>query len=536
MADVLRAEKVVIQDAGTSKCLLKESVINDPKTDLKPGVLGMMEGVCSDFNEATRNGNFYSKRLWENVLKSDYYKEAMETRTLIGELDHPWDDRLEISAQEAAIRCVELNIDEAENNLKGKFEVLDTPRGQILNTLLKSGMRLGVSSRGVGDLEPMEDGNNRVDEDNYLFVCFDAVVQPAAVKARQNYTSLTESEKRKVVPVLNSLLESLNKVETEKDLTAVNHIAEKVGLKENKQFKEQFDTVKSKLKLFEKNNIIKKNRNLSKDLQQAYEKINKLEERLSHDTVSADVSFIKAQIKSQFESLKNTVENSNNGILEEYKKVLSENKNLQKELMNLENRISKLDESGSVLEGELKDTKKALTEKSNKIAELTNIVDYARNLVKTCKKQIIGLQESNKTLQESNDSMNNVIKEQKSVISKIAVKNKKLTESVNESNRKINNVKNSTRLSQNLLLEYLNQKEMSYGTDLSLAKSEVLQAKSLKEVDLIISKIISKKKRPNTESIMSALKESYVIENSDTEVEENSVIKQAYRMSSNSKN
>ena len=90
-----------------AKSVLIESRLNSLKLcesqgQPRKGCLGRMEGICADFANPTRNGRFYSRELWENVFNSDLVKEALESKTLIGELDHP-EDRFEPLAQEACV-------------------------------------------------------------------------------------------------------------------------------------------------------------------------------------------------------------------------------------------------------------------------------------------------------------------------------------------------------------------------------------------------------------------------------------------------
>jgi len=215
----------LLQDVGTNRCRLTESVLVDK--ELPKGVLGILEGVCSDFTQATRNDNFYSRELWERILDSEYVKECLETKTLFGALDHP--ESLENLAGDAAVSCTDLWIDETEQCLKGKFNVLPTPRGKILDALLKTGSILGVSCRGVGDLSPNAQGTNTVDPETYNFVCFDVVTQPAAVKARQQYQKLTESQKLELKPVLDALMESISVCKTQEDLESIQKLSERLG-------------------------------------------------------------------------------------------------------------------------------------------------------------------------------------------------------------------------------------------------------------------------------------------------------------------
>lgn len=264
---------MLIYDTGTSRCLLKES--STFKSTPGGNVLGVLEGPCSDFSKETRNKNFYSKRLWENVLSSDYVKESLDTHTLFGSLDHP--ENLDNFASDAAVCCTKLWIDEANDCLMGTFDVLPTVKGKILDSLLKYGSILGVSSRGVGDLTPMPDGVQRVEEDNYLFVCFDVVTQPAAIKARQNYKSLTESVKPGEKSILETLIESIHAANSEQDINSVLTIASKLGLEKNKKLTESVENVKSNLKKNNKYSTINLEV-LSNDLENAYKKIALLED------------------------------------------------------------------------------------------------------------------------------------------------------------------------------------------------------------------------------------------------------------------
>ena len=198
------------------------------KKQVNSKALGVLEGVCSDFSEATRNNNYYSKKLWENVLASDYIKEMLETKTLFGELDHPA-DRDELSLQEAAICCTKLWIDEPENCLKGTFDILPTEKGKLLKSICDYGSKIGISSRGIGDLEPDVNGNNLVNEDTYYFICFAAAVPPAAIKARQNFTSLTESQKKQKSNILKVLVENVKNSENESSVKFIENLAERLS-------------------------------------------------------------------------------------------------------------------------------------------------------------------------------------------------------------------------------------------------------------------------------------------------------------------
>lgn len=171
-------------------------------------VIGILEGPCADIVDATRNGRFYSEELWEKVFDSDLVKEMLANGGIFGESQHPV-DRTEVDTEKIAIAMKERPV-KKNGKLIGKFYILNTPCGKILKTLADFGYKIGISSRGNGDVYSDENGNESVDPDTYEFSCFDAVITPAVKAARMNYTPVTESLQKK-----KSLTESLNTLVSE---------------------------------------------------------------------------------------------------------------------------------------------------------------------------------------------------------------------------------------------------------------------------------------------------------------------------------
>lgn len=204
--------------------LLIETRLNSLRLDenAKPrkGCLGRLEGICADFKNPTRNGRLYKKKLWENVFADPIFQESLKSKTLLGELDHP-EDRLEVLAGEACIVMTDYRIDEDEGVIYAGFDILDTPRGKILKSLLDYGCVMGVSSRGQGDISNTSEGEV-VDEDSYDFACFDVVTTPAVAKARQN---VVESVK-KTKTFVESIRRQIDEAETVGDLNAIKKVVE----------------------------------------------------------------------------------------------------------------------------------------------------------------------------------------------------------------------------------------------------------------------------------------------------------------------
>lgn len=119
--------------------------------------------------DKNRNGRVYPLSLIEREVKK--FQGLIESREAIGELSHP--NSIEINPERSAILVTSLTMD--GNLAMGKAKVLSTPCGKILESLLNDGVRMGVSSRGTGNLN--EDSTVA---DDYSLCTIDAVYMPSA--------------------------------------------------------------------------------------------------------------------------------------------------------------------------------------------------------------------------------------------------------------------------------------------------------------------------------------------------------------------
>ena len=175
-------------------------------------VLGVLEGPCADFMSATRNGRKYPESLWEKVFSDPIVTELIENGGIPGELDHPA-DREETDSSRIAIMMTEKPA-KKNGKLWAKFSILNTPLGKIAYTLAKAGFKLGISSRGSGEVFTDDTGSEVVDEDTYDFKAFDLVLVPAVKSARLNL--VTESLDTNKFDYKKALKESLDNA-TEED-------------------------------------------------------------------------------------------------------------------------------------------------------------------------------------------------------------------------------------------------------------------------------------------------------------------------------
>ena len=128
-------------------------------------------GVCQRAGVKNGNGRVYSKDILNRELER--YQSAVKERRSLGELDHP-DDSV-INLKNASHLVTKMWWD--GDNVMGKIEVLDTPSGQILKTLVKEGIKLGISSRGLGSVR--ESNGQTIVEDDFQLICFDMVSEPS---------------------------------------------------------------------------------------------------------------------------------------------------------------------------------------------------------------------------------------------------------------------------------------------------------------------------------------------------------------------
>ncbi len=124
-----------------------------------------------------------NKRMYPFDVLSENIKrlqEAIKTRQLIGELDHPTDSIIHFSNASHVIT----NLWWEGNTLMGEGEILNTPSGKVLKALINDGVRVGISSRGVGNGRSNEDGILVIDK-SYKLITFDAVADPSTYSAFQ---------------------------------------------------------------------------------------------------------------------------------------------------------------------------------------------------------------------------------------------------------------------------------------------------------------------------------------------------------------
>ena len=136
----------------------------------------IVSGVLQRAEAKNQNGRVYPKETLMREAKK-YTNEFIAERRALGELDHP--DSSVVNLNNVSHNVLDMNF--KGNDLVGTVEVLSTPSGNILKELFKSGIRLGISSRGMGSVkEVMREGGNTLEvQPDFELIAFDFVSNPS---------------------------------------------------------------------------------------------------------------------------------------------------------------------------------------------------------------------------------------------------------------------------------------------------------------------------------------------------------------------
>lgn len=131
----------------------------------------ILNGVLQKADTLNQNGRIYPLAILQREVRN-YQKFIVENRAL-GELDHPDDSVVNLKNASHLVREAYME----GNVVKGKVEILDTPSGKILQSLIEAGVKLGISSRGVGTTR--KQGDFQVVQDDFQLICWDFVSEPS---------------------------------------------------------------------------------------------------------------------------------------------------------------------------------------------------------------------------------------------------------------------------------------------------------------------------------------------------------------------
>ena len=134
-----------------------------------------LTGRIQTADKQNGNGRVYPEKVLKREM--DNYMKIVEDNRATGELDHPDDSVINLkNVSHMVVKCWWEGKD-----VMGKIKVLDTPSGRILKDLINAGVKLGISSRGLGSVK--ESMGKTVVEEDFQLICFDIVSEPSTPNA-----------------------------------------------------------------------------------------------------------------------------------------------------------------------------------------------------------------------------------------------------------------------------------------------------------------------------------------------------------------
>ena len=154
------------------KSLLIETNLFEGKINEDSSGRTLVKGILQRAGAENQNGRVYPMEILQREAKK--YETLIKERRALGELDHP--DSSVINLKNVSHNIKEIHWE--GNDLCGTVEILPTPSGNILKELLRAGILLGISSRGMGSVSPMGEGKVKVGED-FELIGWDFVSNPS---------------------------------------------------------------------------------------------------------------------------------------------------------------------------------------------------------------------------------------------------------------------------------------------------------------------------------------------------------------------
>lgn len=180
--------------------VLKGKLLETKAENLPEGVLCRVEYPICNVGVLNANKRIYEAAVWEHVLANECLQRKMQERCLFGHAEHPEGSQSNLECTSHVI--FETKLEEDASHLYQTMDVLDTPAGRIVDTLLRAGCNVGVSTRAEGELEECEDQKfgkySRVIPESYNYITTDFTADPstfdmAPISVRRNAVKAAEA-------------------------------------------------------------------------------------------------------------------------------------------------------------------------------------------------------------------------------------------------------------------------------------------------------------------------------------------------------
>lgn len=436
-------------------------------------ILGRLSGPCADIVNQTRNGRKYSEELWEKVFKDPIVKEYFDCGGILGELNHP-EDRTETDLSKVCV-CMSEPPKKENGQLVGKWDILDTPNGRILKCLCDYGYKIGVSSRGTGDVVTDFDGNESVDPDTYEFTAFDIVLLPAVKAARLDYVTESLNNQK---PLKVALTEAINKsTEDEKKIMKETLKTLDINLNENVQSSSSTDDVD-----IDASNNADTASNIGADA------VKSLQETLKRNTeLEKEIVELQEKLSVCYAKEANT-EDLNTKLSEMQKRLDNANKAsdlLRSRVSLLTEKLNKTDEilnDKTIFIEKLSQQQKNETKKNiQNVKSLNESVKSKEAQVASLKNEVQSLNESIASLKSQSEQQKQKLEESVADLQKdLAIKNKEYSTKLSKANSLVEKYK---QVAQNAVDKYIDMQALRLGVNRQSIVERLSQNYSFEDID-----------------------------------------------------
>ncbi len=149
---------------------LDPKIIEESKANPKKPLV-LVDKLLQKANTKNHNGRIYPPEVLFREVKK--YSILVNERRALGELDHPSSPIIELKNVSHLITNIYIRGDD----VRGDIEILNTPQGQIMRNIVEQGVKIGISSRGIGSLQ--KEGETNIVQDDFELIAFDSVSSPS---------------------------------------------------------------------------------------------------------------------------------------------------------------------------------------------------------------------------------------------------------------------------------------------------------------------------------------------------------------------
>jgi len=279
-------------------------------------IIGKISGPFFVPDGVSRNNRKYPRELWEKVCSNPNVRSRLEERRMFGTIGHK--QKLDDEALlEGKMALVTTNLQVRNGDGMGEALILGTPAGKILNTVLRAGCRLFVSSRADGSFKGEDKGIPIVDPDTYQLEGFDVVLDPGFLQANPKLveefnqilaeaTTAASQINKGDLEMEAKLIESIAKenatlkAELERATTELEALkAHKVSLvSENSHFRTKLDKQRKCEALVKKYEVLGSPEDIEKSMDMTEKKLGKFNELGSHAQISKALAEADRQLKA----------------------------------------------------------------------------------------------------------------------------------------------------------------------------------------------------------------------------------------------